>query len=171
MSLFPSCSRAQSWTRAASQEFNEPSWWFKTKGDHPWQVETPVDHEETERVFQADLKRFQPQDIDEIDFSQNLFWANLSNPRPKLVRPRQLLHRYQRAMKYVSASKTGESAQVRIGPVRTGVRGHRTMTDVTVLAQDKRLQHDMWGRPKALSRSMRSSMAASSADRVAAVVR
>jgi len=65
--------------------------------------------------------RFQPQDLDEIDFSQNLAWAKFANLHPKLVRPRPLLHRYQRAMKYVAASKTGEPLRFTI---TTGVIKH-----------------------------------------------
>lgn len=111
----------QSWTRQAATEFEEPSWSSKSPGSHPWKVDKPVTHEETERVFQADLKHFQPQDVQEIEFSHELDWARLKNEYPKQVRPRPLLHRFQRPMQYVAVSKSGEAIRFRI---TTGVIKH-----------------------------------------------
>lgn len=111
----------QSWTRQAADEFNEPSWSFRTPGEHPWQVNEPVTHTETERVFLADLKRFQPQDVTEIEYSAELVAAGLENHHPQKVRTLPLLHRFQRGMQYVAVSRTGEPLRFRI---TTGVIKH-----------------------------------------------
>lgn len=111
----------QSWTRQAAAEFEEPSWSFRSSEPHPWEVDQPVTHEETERVFLADLERFQPQDVNEVEFSEELVWAKVPNEFPAKVRPRSLLHRYQRPMRYVTISRTGEPIHFRI---TTGVIAH-----------------------------------------------
>ncbi len=97
-----------SWTRQAADEFAEPTWSFKHDGDHPWSSKEPLTKTETERVFQTDLQRFQPQDITETEFSQQLVWDDLKNLYPKQVRPQALLHRFQRPMRYAVISKDGE---------------------------------------------------------------
>lgn len=111
----------QTWTRQAATEFDEPSWSFKSQESYPWEVDNPVNHEETERVFHADLERFQPQDVNEVEFSENLVRANVPNEFPAKVRPRPLFHRYQRPMRYVAVSETGEPIRFRI---TTGIIKH-----------------------------------------------
>lgn len=61
------------WSDYAAKEFGEPTWsyWFESK-DKPWKVETPYTHEETEREFQEGLQYFQPQDVSEVKFSDDL---------------------------------------------------------------------------------------------------
>ena len=111
----------QGWTSRAADEFDEPSWSFRFKGEQPWKVETPVTAEETERAFQADLERFQPEDVTERNFSTTLKWPRLRNEYGKQVRSQPLLHSYQRAKRYAVASPAGEPIRLR---VTTGIIKH-----------------------------------------------
>ncbi len=111
----------QSWTSAAAKEFQEPTWSYRHRGDHPWEVDQPVDHEETEQLFLTDLQRFQPEDVEQVDFSQDLVWANLPHPTSPKVRPLPLKHNFQRPMRYVAVSRQSEPLRFRIV---TGVIAH-----------------------------------------------
>lgn len=62
----------QRWTRVASKEFDEPLWMpTDFKSAKPWEVETPVTHDETEKAFREGLTYFQPQPVTERTFSTN----------------------------------------------------------------------------------------------------
>ncbi len=112
----------QGWTRKAAEEFEQPEWSYRYReSPNPWANEEPVTVEETERVFQADLKRFQPQDIDERTFSEDLVWAGLADLDAKIAKPRPLSHRYQRKMRYAMISKKGEPL---VFTITTGVIKH-----------------------------------------------
>ena len=111
----------QSWTDDAAKEFEDPLLSYRAKETQPWKSDEPVTAEETERVFQADLARFQPVKLLERDFSQNLVPSGLANAHPGKVRPQPLSHLFQRPKRYVAYGKAGETVKFTI---TTGVIPH-----------------------------------------------
>lgn len=118
----------QSWTKKAAAEFEEPSWSSKNRSaSHPWAVDTPVTAGETEKVFQADLKYFQPQELDERNFSRNFIYPNFPNPEPKRIKTRPLRMRFQRGRQFALASRRGEEI---VFQLQTGIiKGYRNRPD------------------------------------------
>jgi hypothetical protein len=114
----------QSWSKSAAKEFNEPEWSAKLRREtYAWSDETPVSAAETERVFQADLEHFQPQDVAELNFAGELIHPDLPDPDRRQVKTRPLSHRFQKSRRYAIASRRGEDIVFRI---RTGViKGYR----------------------------------------------
>lgn len=61
-------------SRGAASQFDEPTWnyWDLSPVKKPWKLETFYTHEETEKEFQQGLEYFQPQEVDEKKFSDDL---------------------------------------------------------------------------------------------------
>ncbi|MCP5551035.1 MAG: DUF4838 domain-containing protein [Akkermansiaceae bacterium] len=119
----------QGWSKQAAEEFDEPGWSHRYReSPQPWAVDSPVSPAETERVFRADLERFQPLEIVDREFAGELVMANLPDPDPKIVRPQPgLHHRFQRGQTYAIASRDGEPLRFAI---ETGViAGFRDKAD------------------------------------------
>lgn len=71
----------RAWGREMAREYNKPEW-LDAKTPKPWEVETPVTPEETERVFREDLAYFQPQEMLQATFSERLVPAGLPAEKP-----------------------------------------------------------------------------------------
>lgn len=102
-----------------AEEFNEPSWtsFYKdAKTPKPWAEETQVSAEETEKIFQEDLKRFPVVKIDETKFSQELVPAGFTSNNPAETR-----QKYQGKVTYAMYSKNGEPIECTI---TTGIIAH-----------------------------------------------
>ena len=119
----------QSWTKKAAAEFDEPEWSAKLRREsYEWADKTPVTNEETERVFQSDLKYFQPQPLLERRFTGVLVHPGFENPDSKRIRTRSMKMRFQRGRKFALASRQGERIGLR---VQTGIiKGYRNRPDV-----------------------------------------
>lgn len=116
----------QSWTKKAAAEFDEPSWSSRQRDvKHPWADDTPVPAEETERVFQADLQYFQPQEFRDRAFSKELVHPDFANSeRIKTRAPRM---RFQRGRRFALASRRGEAV---VFQIQTGIiKGYRHRPD------------------------------------------
>lgn len=100
----------QSWTRRAAEEFEEPTWAFNDgSGQQPWKIDDPYTHEETERLFQEDLVRFQPESVEELSFSENLIPAGFTSKSPAAS-----FQRYQKGTRYALYSRNGEPIELTI---------------------------------------------------------
>ncbi|MHB0936070.1 MAG: DUF4838 domain-containing protein [Armatimonadota bacterium] len=71
----------RAWGREMAREHNKPEW-LDAKTPKPWEVETPVTPEETERIFREDLAYFQPQEMLQAAFSERLVPAGLPAEHP-----------------------------------------------------------------------------------------
>lgn len=75
-------------TRGAAEEFDQPTWsYWNPSPDKPWKVETPYTHEETEREFQEGLQFFQPQNVEEKKFSNDLVPVRFRSLKPPALAP------------------------------------------------------------------------------------
>ncbi len=100
----------QSWTRRAAEDFDEPTWSFNDRsGQQPWKVDDPYTHEETERLFQEDLARFQPEPVEELPFSEDLIPAGFTSKSPAAS-----FQRYQKGTRYALYSRNGEPIELTI---------------------------------------------------------
>ncbi|MCB1231465.1 MAG: DUF4838 domain-containing protein, partial [Verrucomicrobiae bacterium] len=121
----------QTWSKEAAEEFDEPTWSFRhTESPPPWQVDSPANAGETERLFRQDLERFQPQDVAEIDFSEDLVPAGLTGHEE----PKPLTHRFQRPVRYAFYSPDGSPLKLSIetgviAAFRDKADGEWTVTD------------------------------------------
>jgi hypothetical protein len=97
------------WSQAAAKEFDQPSWSYREKAGQPWKVDAPVTVEETDRLFREDLAYFQPQSVDEKQFSTDLVPAGFRSPKPA-----DNHQRYQRVERYALYSQKGEELAVTI---------------------------------------------------------
>jgi hypothetical protein len=103
-----------SWSGKLAKEFEEPTWdGRKVSAQTPWKQEQPLTPAETERLFQADLQRFQPQSISEKKFSTDLVPAELRSKNPA-----ESQQRYQSPGRYALYSSNGEALE---GAVTTGI--------------------------------------------------
>jgi len=127
-------------TRQAAQQFNEPSWAFNDPTPNkPWAIETPVTHEETEKLFQADLARFPVQTVQEVAFSSDLVPAGF-----RTANPAETQQRYQGAVTYALYSVNGEPIECGIvtGTIawyRDRKKAEYTVTDGSgkIIAQER----------------------------------
>jgi Domain of unknown function (DUF4838) len=101
------------WSGKLAKDLGEPSWDGRRGKGQPWQRDEPVTHEETKRLFRADLERFQPQQVTERTFSADLVPAGL-----KSVKPAENYQRYQSPGRYALYSEKGEALE---GTVTTGL--------------------------------------------------
>ncbi|MFW6059667.1 MAG: DUF4838 domain-containing protein [Phycisphaeraceae bacterium] len=101
----------QSWTRRAAEEFDEPSWNARSQESHPWQVDEPYTAAEIEQAFQAGLEYFQPQEVTEREFSDELVAVAFEGAASARTR-----HQYQRGFRYLLYSIEGEPLVVSITP-------------------------------------------------------
>jgi len=72
----------QAWLPKLAKEFDEPDWIDNGDPKRPWKNDDALDDDETERLFQEDLTRFQPQPLDEVVFSNDLVPSGLSSAKP-----------------------------------------------------------------------------------------
>ena len=98
----------QALVEALAKEVNK-SEWTAPNTPKPWEVATPCTHEETETAFQDDLARFQPQQVQEVQFSDDLIPAGLTTPAPTVS-----TQSYQGAARYAFYSKAGEPLECTI---------------------------------------------------------
>jgi len=100
----------QSWTRRAAKDFDEPTWAFNDRsGQQPWKVDKPYTREETERLFQGDLARFQPEPIDELSFTDELVPAGFVTKSPAAS-----YQRYQKGTRYALYSRDGKPLELTV---------------------------------------------------------
>lgn len=95
-----------------AKDFNEPSWtsfYQDSKTSKPWADNTPVTHEETEKLFQEDLKRFPVVKVQETKFSENLVPCGFTSDKPTGTN-----QRYQGKVTYALYSKNGEPIECTI---------------------------------------------------------
>ena len=132
----------QQWTAALAEKFQEPTWSYRDRSPKkPWQIETPCGHEETERLFQEDLERFQPQPVEEKSFSENLVPAGVETKSPATSS-----QRYQGKGRYALYSRTGEPLELAI---TTGVIAwYRDRPDASYVVSDAAGQTIAEGRLK-----------------------
>jgi hypothetical protein len=102
-----------SWTSKLAKDFAEPDWDGRKGKGQPWHRDEPMSHEETERLFQADLERFQPQQVTERGFTKDLVPAGLH-----AAKPAEMQHRYQSPGRYAFYSEKGEPLE---GAITTGL--------------------------------------------------
>lgn len=119
-----------SWTSKLAKEFDEPTWDGRKVSDQtPWKQDQPLTHEETEKLFQADLQRFQPQSITEKSFSTALVPAELHSKKPA-----ESQQRYQSPGRYALYSPDGAALE---GSVITGIIAwYRDRPDATLTVTD-----------------------------------
>lgn len=98
-----------SWKTRAMKEFNAPEWGASHPSPKPWVVEAPLTHEETEAAFQEGLKRFQPQEITQLDFSNDLVAIDTQG-----IEARHSGFSYQGAATHALVSKSGEPLRATI---------------------------------------------------------
>jgi hypothetical protein len=107
----------QAWLEPAAREFDRPAWSVRDPSPNkPWKVETPYTPEETERLFRADHRRFRPQPVEEVAFSDDLVPASFRTPKPAESRQTFLGRR-----RYALYSREGEPVAMTI---TTGVIAH-----------------------------------------------
>jgi len=100
----------QDWTPTVAKEFDRPTWSFRDPSpEKPWKVETPYTHEETQRLFQEDFLKFQPDSIEERAFGSDLVPAGFKPDRPAAAN-----QRFQGGAKYGLYSVRGEPLEVTI---------------------------------------------------------
>lgn len=95
----------QAWITKAAEEFHRPEW----VGAPPWNGIPPLTPEETQREFLDDLQRFQPADVRERAFSNDLVPAGLVSEQPA-----PLKQKFQRPGRYACLSGSGEPIAVTI---------------------------------------------------------
>ncbi len=94
----------QSQTRKWAETYEEPTWAFnEATKPKPWAVEKPVTPEETAAAFAADLARFQPMEVTEVAFSEQLVPAGFTSASPAPTS-----QRYQGNGTYLLYSPGGE---------------------------------------------------------------
>jgi hypothetical protein len=97
------------WTKDAAKEFGEPSWAHDDPTPNkPWAVDRPYTHEETEAEFQEGLAFFQPDPVEEKQFSKELV------PVAFDATPIESKQAYQWTLPYALYSKAGEPLEVSI---------------------------------------------------------
>jgi hypothetical protein len=101
------------WTGKLAKDLDEPSWDGRKGKGQPWLNNEPVTSSETERLFRADLERFQPQQVTERRFSADLVPAGL-----KSAKPAESHQRYQSPGRYALYSEKGEPLE---GSITTGI--------------------------------------------------
>ena len=100
----------QSWTRKAAEDFDEPTWSsYDRSGQQPWRVDDPYTHDETERLFQEDLARFQPEPVEESSFTKHLIPGGFTSKSPPAS-----FQRYQKGTRYALYSRDGEPIELTI---------------------------------------------------------
>lgn len=100
----------QNETAAFAKQFDEPAWSFQDPTPaKAWKVDAPPSHEETERLFQEDLKYFTPQPVTEKSFSKVLVPAGFHTENPAESR-----QSYQGGAVYALYSRAGEPLEMAI---------------------------------------------------------
>lgn len=119
----------QSWTRKAAEEFEQPTWSFKDRGPHPWQVDEPYTQAERDAYFREALDAFEPQPFEQLTFSDDLRPVMFDGARPAATH-----QRYQGRMPIVMYSLQGEPLSV---TVTTGtIVGYRDRADARYTWRD-----------------------------------
>jgi hypothetical protein len=97
------------WATDAAKEFDEPSWAVTVKEPgKPWMVERPYTPEETEAEFQEGLAFFQPDPVEEKQFSKDLVPVFASGK----AAPVESVQSYQYTLPYALYSVTGEPLEL-----------------------------------------------------------
>jgi hypothetical protein len=121
----------QSWTPKLAKEFTEPSWSFRTKGEHPWAVDGPLSREEIEKGFREGLEAFRPQPVNEKTFSDDL--VPVAFPGAKAA---PTCHHYQGGLRYWLYSLKGEPIAA---TVTTGtIAWYRNRADARYAFRDRK---------------------------------
>lgn len=103
------------WASDAAKEFNEPSWSPSDPTPHkPWAVDRPYTHEETETEFREGLAFFQPDPVEEKQFTQNLIPVNFTGSTRGAPVPS--VQTYQWTLPYALYSVSGEALDFNITP-------------------------------------------------------
>ena len=113
----------QTWTKKAAEEFDEPTWAPNVKGKKPWTDAGPYTTEEMGKDFQDALAYFQPQPMEEKQFSSDLVAVQFpiiapSNVPKKNAKPpagpAASAQYYQGGLRYALFSLTGESLDLEV---------------------------------------------------------
>jgi hypothetical protein len=86
----------------------EPTWSFRYDGKQPWRVEEPLTSAQIAADFQSDLARFQPADIVEVSFSDELVPVYFDGAR------RSIVHAYQDPAEYWFDSRDGSPLKAKV---------------------------------------------------------
>jgi hypothetical protein len=101
----------QRWTRVVSEEAKEPSWHpLDAKSAKPWEVETPVTSEETQKWFREGLEYFKTIPVTEKKYSDD--YVPVRNPDSGSVKAEQSVQVYQGAGRYAMYSVGGEALEM-----------------------------------------------------------
>ncbi len=114
----------QSWATKAAKDFDEPSWSANARGPKPWTDAPPPTAQETERAFQEALAWFQPQMVEEKQFSADL--VPVLFPPPPVAGKKQKpagnappgppasAQQYQGGLRYAFYSMAGEPIELEV---------------------------------------------------------
>jgi len=109
------------WASHAAQEFAEPTW--AATGNPapktPWAIDKPYTHEETEADFREGLAYFQPDPVEEKQFSRDLVPVDFATPGQPA--PPESVQTYQLTLPYALYSVAGEPLEL---SVVTGTIAH-----------------------------------------------
>jgi hypothetical protein len=100
----------QAWLPRAAKEFDEPGWVADGRGGKPWQVDRSYTAEETERAFREGLEYFQPRQVAEKSFSDDLVPGGFRGDAP----PPASSQAYQNGLPYALYSVEGEPLEVEV---------------------------------------------------------
>jgi hypothetical protein len=99
----------QAWLPQAAKEFNEPSWVMREKSVRPpWMVDTEYSADETSAVFAEGLAYFQPERVEEKNFSITLQSTRFTNA------PTASAQSYQGSALYALHSAHGEPLKIEV---------------------------------------------------------
>ena len=100
----------QAWLPKAAKDYKEPDWVSTEKSVlKPWAVNESYSHEETEQLFREGLQDFQPQDIVEKDFSNDLVPVQFEGSAPAASS-----QGYQGGLRYGVYSPKGEPIDIEV---------------------------------------------------------
>lgn len=95
-------------TRRWSDEFDEPSWnWRQRDEPHPWAVDEDYTRDETLAMLEKGLEAFEPEDIEQVTFSDDLVPVDFEH-----AVSRGTNHRYQGGVRYALYSIAGEPIEL-----------------------------------------------------------
>ena len=99
------------WANRAAKDFAEPSWAPRDPAaKQPWAVDRPYTHEETEALFREGLAFFQPDPVEEKQFSRDLVPVAFPGA------PAESTQAYQWTLPYALYSVAGEPLELSIVP-------------------------------------------------------
>jgi hypothetical protein len=127
-------------TAKAAKAFDEPTWSsLDPSTNKPWMVKTPLTREETEKQFREGLAYFQPQEVTERSFSQDLVPVRFANTPSTMTE-----QSFQGPANYALYSVAGEPLRVEIQAglleifrAKTDLRYSLTDTNRTTIAEGR----------------------------------